>query len=372
MARIKLYSPEDEFAFDLGVEKCALNFRDRFIVPPFTVLDARMSEWQNRKRCWLSMGIKSELGRGENKLKFSKAASTGFRDLQKAQLSDKERATLYKSQDRLNAIMAQRRKGVASKKGLAINSVPDYKGKGGYGNMSGTSIFDPVLCELAYNWWCPHGGHILDPFAGGSVRGIVASALGFTYTGVELRGEQVEANKEQWEELSKKSFLAGKPEPTWIEGDSLNIRDLARGRYDYIFSCPPYADLEVYSKDPADLSNMPYPKFIELYSKIIRSACSLLKQDRFACFVVGDVRNKSTGMYRNFVGDTIAAFTNAGLDYYNEAILVTMVGSLPIRAGKHFTNWRKLGRTHQNVLCFFKGDDPRAVKELFNQEETTA
>lgn len=47
---------------------------------------------------------------------------------------------------------------------------------------SGTSIFDPVLCELAYRWFCPPGGSILDPFAGGSVRGIVAGILGREYT----------------------------------------------------------------------------------------------------------------------------------------------------------------------------------------------
>ena len=43
---------------------------------------------------------------------------------------------------------------------------------------SGTSIFDPVLCEIAYRWFCPPDGMVLDPFAGGSVRGIVASRLG--------------------------------------------------------------------------------------------------------------------------------------------------------------------------------------------------
>jgi hypothetical protein len=30
---------------------------------------------------------------------------------------------------------------------------------------SGTSIFDPVLCELAYSWFSPPGGTVLDPFA---------------------------------------------------------------------------------------------------------------------------------------------------------------------------------------------------------------
>ena len=63
--------------------------------------------------------------------------------------------------------------------------------------QSGTSIFDPVLCELIYRWFCPLGGAILDPFAGGSVRGIVAAKLGRNYTGIELRAEQIEANREQ-------------------------------------------------------------------------------------------------------------------------------------------------------------------------------
>src|SRR5882724_9329726 len=61
--------------------------------------------------------------------------------------------------------------------------------------VSGTSIFDPVLCELAYRWFCPPEAQVLDPFAGGSVRGVVASLLGYLYTGVELRGEQVAANE---------------------------------------------------------------------------------------------------------------------------------------------------------------------------------
>ena len=40
------------------------SLRDRFVVPPFSVLDARAGYWQDRKRAWLAMGIKSELGRG--------------------------------------------------------------------------------------------------------------------------------------------------------------------------------------------------------------------------------------------------------------------------------------------------------------------
>jgi len=44
------------------IKKATLN--DRFIVPPFSVLDARQGYWQERKRQWLALGIQSELGRG--------------------------------------------------------------------------------------------------------------------------------------------------------------------------------------------------------------------------------------------------------------------------------------------------------------------
>lgn len=37
---------------------------DRFMIPPFSVLNAREGWWQDRKRAWLALGIKSELGRG--------------------------------------------------------------------------------------------------------------------------------------------------------------------------------------------------------------------------------------------------------------------------------------------------------------------
>jgi hypothetical protein len=219
---------------------------------------------------------------------------------------------------------------------------------------SGTSIFDPVLCELAYRWFSPVGGVVLDPFAGGSVRGIVASHCGRQYIGMDLRAEQIEANRAQ-------ADVASDPQPVWHCGDSLTIDKVcADVDADFIFSCPPYADLEVYSDDPADLSTMSYENFRAVYFEIIAKACSRLKEDRFACFVVGDVRDKK-GNYYNFVGDTVEAFRAAGLHFYNEAILVTCVGSLPIRAGKQFSSGRKLGKTHQNVLVFVKGDGKKAT-----------
>lgn len=225
-------------------------------------------------------------------------------------------------------------------------------------DQCGTSIFDPVLCEIAYRWFSAKFGVILDPFAGGSVRGIVAAKLERNYIGHELRPEQVAANEQQAKEICGNDEI----KPRWIIGDSEKIDQTCKGAAaDLIFSCPPYGDLEVYSDDPADLSAMNYQDFKTSYFKIITKSCALLNENRFAVFVVGDFRDKK-GLYRNFVSDTIQAFLNAGLGYYNEAILLTAIGSLPIRVGKQFSVSRKLGKTHQNVLVFVKGDPKKATE----------
>lgn len=323
---------------------------DRFMLAPFSVLNAREGWWQDRKRAWVDVGINSELGRGDNALGFSETA----------------KIATYKG-----------KKGKTFGKGLTSGTGSYEKSKHGkcletgigdkYGReeMTGTSIFDPVLCEIAYRWFSPQGGNVLDPFAGGSVRGIVAGKLGRQYFGVDLRGEQIDANNQQWEELIDDQQLTQHEkaiEPIWVCGDSRDIGEHYEGQEaDLIFSCPPYADLEVYSDDPADISTLGYDEFKEVYFDIIAKSAALLKPDRFACFVVGEVRGKG-GAYYNFVGDTVEAFKAAGLDFYNEAILVTAVGSLPIRAGKQFSTSRKLGKTHQNILVFCKGDPKKATE----------
>jgi DNA modification methylase len=279
---------------------------DRFIIPPFSVLDTKQGAWQQRKNYWLSLGIKSELGRDAECL-----------------------------QNNINE-------------------------KYGVKPMTGTSIFDPVLCELAYQWFNVPNGNILDPFAGGSVRGIVASKLGFNYLGNDLRNEQIEANRTNAKEVLQDAELY----PTWTCGDSLQIDKIAKDyKADLVFSCPPYADLEVYSDKKEDISNMSYSDFLKVYREIIKKSCVMLKEDRFAVFVVGDVRDKK-GFYQNFVSDTINAFISNGVLLYNEMILVNAVGTLAIRSGKQFSAGRKVGKQHQNVLVFYKGD-PKNIKQNY-------
>lgn len=278
--------------------------RDKFIEPPFSVLDTKTGNWQNRKRAWKRIGIKSEVGRKDD--------------------------MTYKG---------------------AVKSFDYYRQKEGKVKESkeqGTSIFDPALCEILYHWFCPENGEILDPFAGGSVRGIVANYLGYKYTGIDIRQEQIDSNREQGLDI-----LDVNNQPNWYVGDSNEVLNGFNKEFDFVFSCPPYADLEVYSDLKGDISNMPYEKFIKAYEEIIAKSCNLLKRGGYVCFVVGEVRNKQ-GNYIGFVPDTIKAFEKAGVNYYNEGILLNPVASASMRADKQFSAGKKLVKIHQNVLVFKK------------------
>lgn len=707
-------TPDEESGTDTPTKHASL--AERFIIPPFSVLDARQGYWQARKRAWIALGIQSELGRGdlltwtseqvtEPGLNYyrnqNKAAPGGSlrpamslgpdgrsqrgdgygRPISKMggtpaavgsggladQLANRGKKGLARSNGQ-DLMRGEHIVGQNSHQGKAASLPPSpggellidrYRREAGERSgerrltwvagdrpeeeldevsrkilaaqpQSGTSIFDPVLCELAYRWFSPPGGVILDPFAGGSVRGIVAAKLGRQYVGIDLRQEQVEANEAQaraictsgskvmlevsdpsqdytpdltpvmehggylvkrddlfqiagvrggkvrtvwalaqgakglvtsgsrhsphvhrvaavaqrlgipcrihiatgentpdvqgaedagaeiirhtagylnvlnararedaeesgytlipfgvvcdeavrqikhqtlnlpqemkrlvvavgsgvslsgilhglkeqgrdvpilgvsvgkdpvevldqyapkdwrktvtlvksplkFEEHPKETYLGDIPldptyeakclpylqegdvlwsigvrasvaqqtlpsqqivQPRWIVGDSRHISTLCPDvQADLVFTCPPYYDLEVYSDHPDDLSTIgTYAAFLQDYRAILHQAIAQLKENRFVCVVVGDIRDKK-GFYRNFVSDTITACQDAGARLYNEAILVTSVGSLPIRVGKQFSSGRKLGKTHQNVLCFVKGDPIKAVKD---------
>jgi hypothetical protein len=47
-----------------SASEASTTLAERFGIPPFTVFDARKGWWQDRKRAWIDLGIRSELGRG--------------------------------------------------------------------------------------------------------------------------------------------------------------------------------------------------------------------------------------------------------------------------------------------------------------------
>lgn len=131
-----------------------------------------------------------------------------------------------------------------------------------------------------------------------------------------------------------------------------------------MFSCPPYFNLEKYSDIPNDASNQgSYGEFLKILENAFTDAVKCLKDDRFAVIVVGDVRDKKTGLYYDFIGDIKRIFRNAGMGLYNDIIYHECINTARFRCNRQMVT-RKTVKVHQNVLVFYKGDTSK-IKENF-------
>lgn len=283
------------------------NLSKKFVVPPFSVLDARQGYWKERKEAW---------------------------------------------REKIGDVGQARESAVAYTEGL-------YSEKYGISSNNTTSILDPVLSELACLWFMPGTGNAFDVFAGDTVFGYVAASLGNHFTGIELRQEQADFNQ---------AACAGL-DATYICDDGQNVlTHIGEGTQDLFFSCPPYFDLEQYSDLPNDASNQSsYADFYKIIDTAFANAIKCLKQDRFAVIVCGDVRDKKTGAYYGFPDDIKQTFKRNGMTLYNECVLVDPVGTATIRASNNMMT-RKVVKVHQNVLVFYKGDT-KAIKDTFPEIE---
>ena len=69
----------DDNPLDFDAARASL--AERFIVPPFSVLDARQGYWQDRKRAWIALGIESELGRGSTASTSARSDNPTYREI---------------------------------------------------------------------------------------------------------------------------------------------------------------------------------------------------------------------------------------------------------------------------------------------------
>lgn len=318
---------------------------DRFIVPPFSILDTRKGYWQKRKKAWRELiGDAGESRDGVLHEDYMMKYPSLYRSSQDVR-------------HRLGITFDEYLEQHVSEEERLLE---EAKFAGG-----GVSLFDPVLAEVLCKWFTPsEGSKIFDPFAGDTQKGLVFASCGHTFRGVELRKVQVDVNER---------VIAGRGlDIAYICDDGRNVaKHIEAESQDLLFSCPPYYDVEVYSDLPNDASNQgTYEDFLQILRDAFHSAIGCLKNDRFAVVVVGDVRDKRTGCYYDFVGDVKRIFKDAGMPLYNEVILIESMASVTLRASSYMKT-RKMVKCHQNVLVFYKGD-PRKIKSHFPAIEYTS
>ena len=328
--------------------KSTLN--DRFVVPPFSILDTRKGYWQKRKKMWRE--LIGDMGE-TRKDTLIQSPEVKYKDLYQKTRQHREELGLS-FREYLEKYVPDEVKEREAKKVLS----------------QGVSLFDPVLSEICCRWFTPcDGSAIFDCFAGDTQKGLVFGMCGHSFTGIELRQEQVDINN---------SVITGRNLPIqYICDDGQNVaKHFEPESQDMLFSCPPYYDLEIYSSAPNDASNQgSYEGFIAILRNAFSKAVTCLKENRFAVIVVGDVRNKKTGGYYNFVDDVKRIFCDNGLLLYNELILVETGASTALRASRYMDS-RKVAKMHQNILVFYKGkakDIPKHFKKIeFTEDELSA
>lgn len=314
-----------------NTELLSASLNEMFIIPPFSVLDTRTGYWQQRKKLWREH-IGAINGETREGLTFSPEMNYAKLYAHFWQIRDtlpvKMNFTQYLDTLPEEQLEQERQRCFAA----------------------GVSIFDPVLSEILCQWFTPHAhSSICDPFSGDTQKGMVFAMLGHRFTGIELRAEQVEANRRN---------LEGRDlDCTYICDDGRNIRKyIEADTQDLLFSCPPYFDLEQYSDLPEDASNQrTYNAFMQILAEGFRGGWECLHNNRFAILVVGDVRNHLTQGYYDFAGDLIRLFKSFGATLINRFVLVEQIGSSCLRARNNFQR-RKATKTHQDVLVFFKGN----------------
>lgn len=311
--------------------------KDRFIVPPLSIFDTRKGYWQDRKKKWREII-------GDNGESRHDAMEYSV---------EMKYPKLY-----INSANHRKELGISFQEYLDKYVPDDVKEREASKTFAaGVSLFDPVLSEIICNWFTPQkGAKIFDCFAGDTQKGLVFGQCGFDFSGIELRQEQVDINNRV---IERRNLPI-----RYICDDGQNVaKYFAEKSMDLLFSCPPYYDLEVYSDLENDASNQgSYEQFIDILDNAFKSAVGCLKDNSFAVIVVGDVRNKKNGFYYDFCGDIKRIFKEAGMPLYNEIILIEQVGSNALRAGNYMDS-RKVGKVHQNVLVFYKGN----TKEIKNK-----
>lgn len=297
--------------FELEKQQIPTQLNEKYIVPPFSVFNTHQTYWKVRTKLWNDMGIGGTNGRvtGMNGLSY-----------------DNRRMDKHKDKP-----------------------------------INGTSTFSPVVAEVMYKWFTLPHSNIFDPFAGGITRGSVGAFLGHFYVGTDINPIQVSSNYTEWQNLRSRWVIEG--DTKWIECSCLDYK--CEVKPDFIFTCPPYYNLEKYTDLEDDMSNAKsYVNFLKSYVNCIDMCYNMLVDDSFMAWVVSDVRDKETTEYYGLVADTIKACQNVGFKFYNEIILYNDTGNLAIVSGDYLERARKVGRQHQNILIFYKGDT-KHIKEKF-------
>lgn len=219
------------------------------------------------------------------------------------------------------------------------------------------SVLDPVACEVILRFFMPTAGkRVYNPFGGGVQFGFVTGSYGYEYVASEIRQNQCDANNKLCEDFGSAK---------WIKGDSSTYEP--EGKYDLIFTCPPYYKVEEYldydGEPPAGEINScsTYEEFRALLWSGYEKAITAMNYNRFFVVMTGDSRDKN-GAYYCSEAETVLFFKERGLSVYNQITYLECEFTRLAHA-KTTLNSRKFPKREQKIIVAYKG----SIKDIPNE-----
>jgi hypothetical protein len=232
------------------------------------------------------------------------------------------------------------------------------KTEAGRSHNGNASVLDPVACEVILRFFMPtQGKRVYNPFGGGVQFGFVAGSYDYEYVSSEIRQNQCDANN---------SICKDFKNVKWIKSDSSTYNPI--GRFDLIFTCPPYYKVEEYldydGKPPeGELNSIPtYEQFRDTLFEGYKKAIAALNDNCFFVVMTGDSRDKN-GAYYGCEAEHELFFKSQGLHIYNRIDYIECEFTRLAQAKKTL-DYRKFPKHTQKILVFYKGDIDK-IKELY-------
>jgi len=200
------------------------------------------------------------------------------------------------------------------------NSTIERADKFGKKTLDTLSTFPDIITSSYINLLSKEGDIVLDLFCGHNSRATSVLNWQRKYVGFDIHTFPVDFTKKACRDLNFKEC-----EDFWIHQQSSEKIDYPNEHFDFALTCPPYFDIEDYSKiyneqKVQDLSNMSYEQFLVIYSKCISEGFRTLKKGKYFVIVVGDKHRN--GELTSLMLDTIKIAKEKGfilhtIDIYN-------------------------------------------------------
>ena len=210
------------------------------------------------------------------------------------------------------------------------------------------SIFPRDILDKLLDFYTLEGEVFLDPFAGHNSRMEVSYNKFRNYIGYDISHDFMEFNRG----LAKK-VLRNNPKNTSIvlkEQDSRTI-DEPDNSVDFIFSSPPYWNLEWYGDEKEQLGKLSYEEFVKDITTIYQQCYRVLKPGKFCIINVNDFRKG--GKYYSYHVDTVNALKAAGFVQY-DTVIMHYANSMRMAFPNQIMEEKLLPKGHEYLLVFIK------------------